>query len=182
MLPDTGERYMTTPMFEGVAETMTAEEEEISRSTEGFRFDRSGSAAPLAEAEKPKEHAVEFVDGVLEKEPVVMFALEWCEFCWSVRKMFAAAGIEYHSVDLDSVAYQKDNLGGDIRAVLRDKIGLPTIPQIFVAGQHLGGATETFDAFNSGDLQKRLIEAGVSFDKEMSADAYSFLPSWLHPR
>ena len=182
MLPDTGERYMTTPLFEGVAETMTAEEEEISRSTEGYRFDRSGGNAPAPESEKPKEHAVEFVDGVLGKEPVVMFALEWCEFCWSVRKMFAAAGIEYHSVDLDSVAYQKDNLGGDIRAVLRDKIGLPTIPQIFVAGQHLGGATETFDAFNSGDLQKRLIEAGVPFDKEMSADAYSFLPSWLHPR
>ena len=74
------------------------------------------------------------------------------------------------------------NLGGDIRAVLRDKVGLPTIPQIFVAGQHLGGATETFDAFNSGDLQKRLIEANVPYDKEMSADAYSFLPSWLHPR
>ena len=52
-------------------------------------------------------------------QPVVMFALEWCEFCWSVRKLLTEFGIPYRSIDLDSVAYQKDNRGGDIRAALR---------------------------------------------------------------
>lgn len=33
MLPDTGERYLSTPLFEGIAEDMTDEETEISRST-----------------------------------------------------------------------------------------------------------------------------------------------------
>ncbi|MDA7427777.1 cysteine synthase A [Primorskyibacter aestuariivivens] len=33
MLPDTGERYLSTPLFEGVAEEMTEEEWDISRST-----------------------------------------------------------------------------------------------------------------------------------------------------
>ena len=33
MLPDTGERYLSTPLFEGVAEGMTEEEREISLST-----------------------------------------------------------------------------------------------------------------------------------------------------
>ena len=33
MLPDTGERYLSTPLFEGIAEDMTDEEIEISRST-----------------------------------------------------------------------------------------------------------------------------------------------------
>lgn len=33
MLPDTGERYLSTPLFEGIAEEMTEEEWEISRST-----------------------------------------------------------------------------------------------------------------------------------------------------
>ena len=33
MLPDTGERYLSTPLFEGVPEGMTEEEAEISRST-----------------------------------------------------------------------------------------------------------------------------------------------------
>ncbi len=33
MLPDTGERYMSTPLFESIEAEMNAEEEEISRST-----------------------------------------------------------------------------------------------------------------------------------------------------
>jgi len=39
MLPDTGERYMTTPLFEGIPEGMTEEEQEISRSTPGAQMD-----------------------------------------------------------------------------------------------------------------------------------------------
>ncbi|MCV2868512.1 cysteine synthase A [Defluviimonas sp. WL0002] len=35
MLPDTGERYLSTPLFEGIAEDMTDEEREIMRSTPG---------------------------------------------------------------------------------------------------------------------------------------------------
>jgi len=184
MIPDTGERYLTTPLFEGVPEVMSDEEMVISRSTKGFRFDASGGgASPIpAATQEANPEVVEFVDKTLADEPVVMFALEWCEFCWSVRKMFAEAGIEYRSVDLDSVAYQKDNLGGDIRVVLRNMTGLPTIPQIFVGGQHIGGATETFDAFNDGSLKARLDAAGVSYDADMTRDAYSFLPTWLHPR
>ena len=38
MLPDTGERYMTTPLFEGIPEEMSEEEEEISRSTPGYQM------------------------------------------------------------------------------------------------------------------------------------------------
>ncbi len=38
MLPDTGERYLTTPLFEGIAEEMTDEEREISASTPGYQM------------------------------------------------------------------------------------------------------------------------------------------------
>ncbi len=38
MLPDTGERYMSTPLFEGIDEEMNAEESEISRSTPNHRL------------------------------------------------------------------------------------------------------------------------------------------------
>ena len=38
MLPDTGERYLSTPMFEGVATEMTPEEEALSRSTPGYQM------------------------------------------------------------------------------------------------------------------------------------------------
>ena len=38
MLPDTGERYLSTPLFANVTTDMTEEELEISRSTPGQQF------------------------------------------------------------------------------------------------------------------------------------------------
>ena len=38
MLPDTGERYMSTPLFEDIPEGMTDEEKQIMASTPGFHF------------------------------------------------------------------------------------------------------------------------------------------------
>jgi cysteine synthase A len=39
MLPDTGERYLSTPLFEGIEEGMSEEERAISQSTPGYRVD-----------------------------------------------------------------------------------------------------------------------------------------------
>jgi cysteine synthase len=39
MLPDTGERYLSTPLFEGVATEMTDEEIALSRSTPGYQLE-----------------------------------------------------------------------------------------------------------------------------------------------
>ncbi|MEP7313198.1 MAG: glutaredoxin domain-containing protein, partial [Pseudomonadota bacterium] len=103
-------------------------------------------------------------------------------FCWSLRRMFARAGIAYRSIDLDSVEYQADGRGGKIRAALTARTTMTTIPQVFFAGEFIGGCTETLDAFKNGRLQQIMDRSGVSFDRTMTADPYSFLPAWLHPR
>jgi cysteine synthase A len=188
MLPDTGERYLSTPLFEDIPADMTSEEVEISQSTPRFRFDVKQASTPPSQApEAPVQltpEAEAFVTKVTSdpSQPVVMFALEWCEFCWSVRRLFKEFDIPYRSVDLDSADYQKDNWGGQIRNVLKVRIKSPTIPQIFVGSQHIGGCTETFDAFNDGSLQKLMRDAGVTFKQADNVNAYSFLPKWLHPR
>ena len=38
MLPDTGERYLSTPLFEGIPEDMSEEEQALSRSTPGYQL------------------------------------------------------------------------------------------------------------------------------------------------
>jgi len=38
MLPDTGERYLTSPLFEGITEDMTEEEVALSKSTPGYQM------------------------------------------------------------------------------------------------------------------------------------------------
>jgi cysteine synthase A len=187
MLPDTGERYLSTPLFEDIKEEMSAAELALSRSTPLCRFDVPAPPVLAATPSSTLASAVDvdaatFVDEVVGREPVVLFALEWCEFCWSVRKFFARLGIAYHSVDLDSVKYQRNDLGGKIRAVLAQRTGTPFIPKIFVGGHHIGGSTELFDAWRSGALQKYLADCGVTYDQSASIDPTALLPKWLHPR
>ncbi len=38
MLPDTGERYLSSPLFEGIPDDMTEEEVALSRSTPGYQM------------------------------------------------------------------------------------------------------------------------------------------------
>jgi cysteine synthase A len=189
MLPDTGERYLSTPLFEDIGEEMTDEELALSRSTPSCRFDvpppvpvaaRSNVAVDAPAA--LDADAERFVDTVVRDEPVVLFAHEWCEFCWSVRKLFARLGITYRSVDLDSVEYQPGDRGGKIRAVLAARTGAKTIPQIFIGGTHVGGATDLFDAWRSGAARKLLAKHGVAFAANADLDPYSLLPKWLQPR
>jgi cysteine synthase len=188
MLPDTGERYLSTPLFAGVATEMTDEEIEIAQSTPNYRFDvctpppGASTATPPADAPIDPEAAA-FVDSVVTDamQPVVMFSFEWCEFCWAVRKLFAAYQVPYRSIDLDAVAYQDGNRGGKIRAALGAKISTPTIPQIFVGGELVGGCTETLQAMKDGDLQKRLARSGVAYDETVATDPFSFLPNWRSP-
>ncbi len=188
MLPDTGERYLSTPLFEGIPDDMTAEEQEISKSTPNYHFD-SPPPPPaddqIEEQDAPAPaDALEFLDTATQdaENPVVLFALEWCEFCWSVRKLMAEYEIPYRAIDLDSVAYQEDDKGTNIRAAILERTGLKTIPQIFVGGQHIGGATEFFDALKDGSMQELFEQHNVVWKKSADQDPYSFLPGWLHTR
>lgn len=188
MLPDTGERYLSTPLFADVPAEMTPEEIDISRSTPGYRFDLPAPAVTTPSRDETAQpvsmEAARFIQEASDdpQQPVVMFALEWCEFCWSVRKLFAHLGIAYRAVDLDSVEYQKNGWGGQLRQALNARTGFKTIPQIFVGGSFIGGCTELFDAYRDGRLQALLRKAKIDHRADPTLDPYAFLPGWLHPR
>lgn len=185
MLPDTGERYLSTPLFEDIAEEMNAEELTLSRSTPGYRFDVPAACAAVERGHADTTldaEAERYVADLVRKEPVVLFALEWCEYCWSARKLFKRLGIRYRSVDLDSVEYQVAERGGKIRVVLAHHTGSPTIPQIYIGGAHIGGCTELFDAMRNGALQRHLQACGIDYDTGVDLDPYTLFPKWLQPR
>ncbi|HYQ42491.1 MAG TPA: cysteine synthase A [Polyangiaceae bacterium] len=188
MLPDTGERYMSTPLFDGIGVDMTDAELEISRSTPGCRFDAapptlpSAQPLPAATALVRDEEAEVFVSNVIEKEPVVLFALEWCEFSWAVRKLFRKLGIAYKSVDIDSLAFQERELGTRVRAALKQHCGSPTIPQVYIGRVHVGGCMDVLDAIAQGRAFQLLTDAGVTFTRDPDLNPHQFLPQWVHPR
>jgi cysteine synthase len=190
MLPDTGERYLSTPLFEGIGIDMDAQELALSRSTPGYRFDQPAPAAPATAPPQPRSvpvlptdagaHAL--VERFIHDHPVVMFALEWCEFCWAIRKLLAHLDVAFKSVDIDAVEFQAQDLGTQMRAVLKARTGAATIPQIWIGGTHVGGATDLIDALQSGRLQRLLAHAGVDWNRDADVDPQEFLPRWLHPR
>jgi cysteine synthase len=179
MLPDTGERYLSTPLFADISAEMSDAELAIAASSPEPAASLAASPAPTVVPLVPA--AVEYVQQVIldPAQPVVMFALEWCEFCWSLRRMFAHHQIPYRSVDLDSAALQKDDWGAQLRAALQERTGVVTIPQVFVSGEFIGGCTDTLDSCRNGDLQKRLGRAGIARELAIGPDPQSFLPNWL---
>jgi cysteine synthase A len=194
MVPDTGERYLSTPLFADIEAEMDTEEWEISRSTPGVRFDApaAGGAAPAGAAagtqavEPPAvtAHGRDYVRQVVhdESRPVVMFALQWCEFCWTLRRFFQRIGVPLHAVELDAPALQAQGQSTQIRAALQARTGQPTIPQVFVGGQWLGGCMDTLAAWRDGRMQQLLEAQGVPFDARAVGDPEELLPGWLQPR
>lgn len=186
MVADTGERYMSTPLFADILEDMDEGEMEISRSTPGARFDAPAPTptAPAAPAPEPSAEALDHVKALIEGEgaPLVFFSLEWCEFCWSGRKLLDAMGVAYHEIALDGPEYADAAWAADVRRALGKISGAPTVPQVFIAGKHIGGATELFDAHNAGGLAGLLDDAGVAHGPSGIDNAYSLLPKWLQAR
>lgn len=186
MLPDTGERYLSTPLFDGIEEEMDAEEMAIAATTPGFRFDRATvQTAPAVT--KPVEldpGAVAHFEALISdpEQPVVIFALEWCEFAWGVKRLLTTLDVPFRAVHLDGPEFADPRWATKVRRAMADRAGAVTIPQIFIGGTHLGGATDTFDACGDGRLKALLGSVGINADTASIGDAYEYLPKWIHPR
>jgi cysteine synthase len=116
------------------------------------------------------------------EEPVVIFALEWCEFSWAVQRFLADIGVQFRAVELDSVAMQANGLGGDIRTALRVRTGQGTIPQIFIGGSHVGGAMDLLELHDRGEFIPLLRRAEINPTGNITLSGLTYLPKWLVAR
>ncbi|HEX7108024.1 MAG TPA: pyridoxal-phosphate dependent enzyme [Aestuariivirga sp.] len=181
LLPDTGERYQSTPLFDGIETEMNEEEIGILNSVTSVP---GLTPAPSLGSEVQEPSLAEnFVRGTISdtSSKVVIFGLQWCEFTWSLRKFLDAHGIAHKTLELDSAAFMASRDPGDVRTALKRLTGTPTIPQLFVAGHHVGGCTDVFDAWREGRLQSMLRDAAVIFS-ESGPDPESHLPNWTAKR
>ncbi len=53
-----------------------------------------------------------------------------------------------------------------------ERSGAPTIPQIFLNGEHLSGATDLFDAYNEGRFGDMLAGAGLEITGKEGAQSF----------
>ncbi len=90
----------------------------------------------------------------VESHPVVLFMkgtpqIPQCGFSASVVEVLKACAVK----DLHTVNVLEDP---DIRQGIKDFANWPTIPQLYVKGQFVGGADIVREMYESGELQKLL--------------------------
>ena len=174
MVPDTAERYLSTPLFSDIPAEMTEEEKELAAST-------PSEAPPAPGLPGVTPEAVEFVKEQNQKHKVVVWSLEYCEFCWTLTRFLDRLKVPYERIDIDSFKYAKDQMGNKYRAALCESTGCKTFPQFFVDGKFIGGAVDACTMWKDGKLQTLLEDAGVKNDNfgGYEGDPFEFLPKWM---
>jgi cysteine synthase A len=176
IIPDTGERYLSTPLFADIPADMTEEEKALADST-------PSKPPPAADMPPVEAAATEWVKNEINTNDVVVFSLEYCEFCWTLTRFLDTLGVSYRRIDIDSFEYAKGNQGNKYRSALQAMTDCKTFPQFFVKGESLGGAIDACMMWKKGELQPKLAAAGIKGGDDKfngyQGDPFEFLPKWM---
>ena len=106
-----------------------------------------------AEPPSPTERSAlqKEVNAVIAENPVVIFSKTWCGFCTRAKQLFQRLAVTPRIVELDL----RDD-GPHMQAILAEMTGRRTVPNIWINGKHVGGCDDAFEAYSSGELQKKL--------------------------
>ena len=99
----------------------------------------------------------------VEKNDVVLFmkgtrTMPQCGFSSRVAGVLNYMGVDYADVNVLADA--------EIRQGIKDFSDWPTIPQLYVKGEFVGGCDIVTEMTLSGELDQLLEAKGVAFDKE----------------
>jgi monothiol glutaredoxin len=98
----------------------------------------------------------EQISEVIEKEPVALFMKGTPQMVMCGNSQRALSALRAVGAPVVTVDILPDPR---IRQELQAISGWPTIPQVFVKGELVGGADITEELFESGDLQRKIDDA-----------------------
>jgi monothiol glutaredoxin len=101
----------------------------------------------------------QFIDNAVKTNDVFLFMkgtpdFPQCGFSNQVVQILDYLGVEYQSANV----LADQNLREGIKAYTN----WPTIPQLYVKGEFIGGADIVREMFQSGELQTHLAEQGIA--------------------
>ena len=101
----------------------------------------------------------EKIKGEIAKSDVVIFmkgnpVFPQCGFSATTAGVLNQLGLDYHSID---VLHDPD-----IREGIKAYANWPTIPQVYVKGEFIGGCDIVKDMFETGELAELLRSRGVA--------------------
>jgi len=111
----------------------------------------------------------EQISEVISEEPVALFMKGTPQMVMCGNSMRALQALHAAGAPITTVDILPDP---QIRQELSAISGWPTIPQVFVNGELLGGADITEELFESGELQRKLDDAlGADRSKDVKVVA-----------
>ena len=96
------------------------------------------------------------IKGVIDEEPVVLFMKGTPQFVMCGNSGSALEALRAQGAPVTAVDILRDP---SIRQELQEVSGWPTIPQVFVKGELIGGADITEELLESGALKQKLDAA-----------------------
>ena len=99
------------------------------------------------------------IERQIEREPVLIYSKDNCPHCISAKKLLFDKNVPHtvREINLEKNSIKK-------QAILFQITNQKTLPIIFIAGTHIGGAQELRDMAKSGQLRALLDDAGVPND------------------
>jgi len=108
----------------------------------------------------------QFIDNEVKGNDVVVFMkgtpqFPMCGFSGQVVQILDYIGVPYKGINV----LESDDLRQGIKAYAQ----WPTIPQLYVKGEFVGGCDIVREMFQAGELQTMLKEKGVAVDARATA-------------
>ena len=99
-----------------------------------------------------------FIDNEVKSNPVVLFMkgtpdFPQCGFSGQVVQMLNHLGIDYKGINVLA--------DDELRQGIKEYANWPTIPQLYIKGEFVGGCDIVREMFQAGELQQVLTEKGV---------------------
>lgn len=103
----------------------------------------------------------DFIDTQIKSNDVMLFMkgtpqFPQCGFSGQVVQILDYLGASYESANV----LESD----DLRQAIKEYSDWPTIPQLYVKGEFLGGADIVREMFQAGELQDHLTSAGIKLE------------------
>ena len=96
--------------------------------------------------------------------PLVIFVKNGCPYCKNALNIMNSEGAVPKLITLSGAN------GGQTQDFLKAQTGIRTVPNVFIGGISIGGASETSIKYSSGTLTQMLMGAGVILNNNFSHD------------
>jgi len=132
--------------------------------------DRAGPTRPRGEGAKALEETKmsieQFIDNEVKSNDVVLFMkgtpqFPQCGFSGQVVQILDHVGVGYKGLNVLESA--------ELRNGIKTFSNWPTIPQLYVKGEFVGGCDIIREMFQSGELQQLLADKGIALSTAASA-------------